>query len=124
MSRNWTSHNPISVRKTRTVIGASEHVPDFRTARAYGRDMAPARSGSATTRRVDASQLVGAAEIAERLGLKQQTHVHVWRGRYDDFPKPVATLKQGLVWSWPDVERWARSTGRLTSKPVRRTRTS
>jgi hypothetical protein len=132
MSQIGTSHNRISVRKTRTVRGSSEHVPNFRTARAYGRDMASARSrtsarsGSATTRRVDVSQLVGAAEIAERLGMKQNNSLHAWRRRYDDFPQPVATLKQGMVWSWPDVERWARSTGRLTtSKPsVRRTRTS
>src|ERR1700689_438513 len=27
-------------------------------------------------------------------------------------PQPVATLKAGLVWEWPDVAEWARETGR------------
>jgi hypothetical protein len=48
-------------------------------------------------------QLVGAAEIAERLGVSAPQVVHVWRERYDDFPAPVAQLKQALVWYWPDV---------------------
>lgn len=58
-------------------------------------------------------QLVGAAEIAQRLGMKQNHIVHEWRRRYADFPPPVATLKQGMVWNWPEVERWAKATGRL-----------
>ena len=28
------------------------------------------------------------------------------RSRYPDFPEPVATLKAGLVWAWPDVEKF------------------
>jgi hypothetical protein len=24
----------------------------------------------------------------------------------------VATLSAGLVWAWPDVEKWAKATGR------------
>ncbi len=58
-------------------------------------------------------ELVGAAEIAERLGITEPRTVHLWRRRYPDFPPPVAQLRQALVWAWPDVERWARSTGRL-----------
>ena len=58
-------------------------------------------------------QLVGATEIADRLGLKLPQTVRDWRRRYDDFPQPVATLAMGHVWHWPDVERWARATGRL-----------
>jgi hypothetical protein len=57
--------------------------------------------------------LVGAAEIAERLGVKRQQVVHDWRRRYPDFPLPVARLRQALIWNWPEVERWARATGRL-----------
>jgi hypothetical protein len=64
-------------------------------------------------RQVDVSDLVGAAEIAERLGLAHPESVHVWRRRYDDFPEPVAHLKRAHVWAWPDVEKWARHTGRL-----------
>jgi predicted DNA-binding transcriptional regulator AlpA len=74
-------------------------------------------------RKLDADQLVGAAEIAQRLGLTRPQVVHNWRRRYTDFPEPAVTLQQGLVWSWPDIERWARSSGRLAAKPsVRRTR--
>jgi hypothetical protein len=57
------------------------------------------------------SDIVGTAEIAERLGLRQSETVHSWRRRYDDFPEPIAQLSQGFLWSWPDVERWARRTG-------------
>ncbi len=57
-------------------------------------------------------QLVGASEIAKRTGVKRTQAVHVWRQRYPEFPQPVAKL--GLVWYWPEVERWARKTGRLS----------
>ena len=59
-------------------------------------------------------ELVGAAEIAERLGVGKSTVVHDWRRRYPKFPEPVAELSAGLVWAWPDVEKWAKSTGRVT----------
>lgn len=59
--------------------------------------------------------LVGSAEIARRLGMKNPELVHAWRRRYDDFPEPVARLSIGLVWNWPDVERWGKATGRLGS---------
>ena len=64
-------------------------------------------------RKLDADDLVGAAEIAERLGLAQVQTVHTWRRRYDDFPEPVARLRQALIWSWPEIEAWAKRTGRL-----------
>jgi hypothetical protein len=67
-------------------------------------------------RRVYADELVGAAEIAERLGLAQVQTVHLWRRRYPDFPKPVARLRQALTWNWPEVEAWARQTGRLEKR--------
>lgn len=59
------------------------------------------------------SDLVGAAEIAERLALAHVQSVHTLRRRHPDFPQPVATLKQAMVWAWPDVEAWAKNTGRL-----------
>jgi len=64
-------------------------------------------------RRIDSDQLVGAAEIASRLGLTLPQTVHSWRRRYPEFPVPVAVLNMGLVWVWPDVEAWAKKTGRL-----------
>jgi transposase-like protein len=63
-------------------------------------------------RKLDADDLVGAAEIAERLGVAQVQTVHTWRRRYEDFPEPVARLKQALIWSWSDVSAWAVATGR------------
>jgi hypothetical protein len=64
-------------------------------------------------RRVDVEQLVGTHEIAARLNLADPRVVHSWRRRYPDFPQPVASLKTALVWSWRDIEAWARRTGRL-----------
>ena len=64
-------------------------------------------------RKVDVDQLVGAAEVASRIGLAQAQTVHSWRRRYEGFPEPVAKLKTALIWNWPDVEGWARATGRL-----------
>ena len=64
-------------------------------------------------RKVDVDELVGAAEIARRLGSSRPQVVHAWRRRHDDFPEPVATIDKVLVWHWPDVEAWAKATGRL-----------
>lgn len=58
------------------------------------------------------AQLVGAHEIADRLGVARPQVVHAWRRRHDDFPAPLAELRMGLVWWWPAIERWARLTGR------------
>lgn len=58
-------------------------------------------------------QLVGTSEIAERLNVKRHQVVHSWRQRYPDFPQPIADLSRGPIWNWPDVEKWARKTGRL-----------
>ncbi|MGI8752418.1 MAG: hypothetical protein ACR2MN_08925 [Acidimicrobiales bacterium] len=69
------------------------------------------------TRRVAVEHLVGAAEIARRLGGGHKANlIHSWRVRYPDFPEPIARLRMGLVWAWPDVERWARKTGRLAEQ--------
>lgn len=62
-------------------------------------------------RQVDVTDLVGAAEIAARLGLAHPQSVHTLRRRHPDFPEPVAVLKQAMVWSWSDVEQWAAGRG-------------
>ncbi len=64
-------------------------------------------------RKVDVDVLVGSHEIAERLGLGSAEAVYSWRRRHADFPAPIARLRIGYVWNWPDVEKWARKTGRL-----------
>lgn len=62
---------------------------------------------------VDPDHIVGAHEIAERLGVSRAQVVHVWRKRHADFPEPIATLKTALIWDWNHVEAWARASGRL-----------
>jgi len=64
-------------------------------------------------KKVDPEDLVGAHEIAQRLGVARPQVVHEWRRRHADFPQPIATLKTALIWDWRDVERWAEKTGRL-----------
>jgi hypothetical protein len=64
-------------------------------------------------RKVDIDHLVGAAEIAQRLGVGKRGVIHDWRSRHPDFPEPVARFSMGHLWLWPDVEAWARRTGRL-----------
>ncbi len=56
--------------------------------------------------------LVGAAEIAEMLGLTRQ-RVNVIVRTHEDFPRPVAELSAGRIWMRKDVVAWARHTGRL-----------
>jgi predicted DNA-binding transcriptional regulator AlpA len=57
--------------------------------------------------------LVGAHEIAERLGLSHAQSVHTIRKRHKDFPAPVATLRTAMIWDWREVHQWAITTGRL-----------
>ncbi len=61
---------------------------------------------------LDVDDLVGAAEIADRLGVSSSI-VHDWGRRHKDFPPPLKRLRMGLLWHWPQVEAWARATGRL-----------
>jgi hypothetical protein len=63
---------------------------------------------------VEVDKLVGAEEIAQRLGLKRYQHVHMLRSRHEDFPEPVVRLKRVMIWYWPDVERWAKANDRET----------
>lgn len=55
--------------------------------------------------------LVGMAEIAERLGV---THgqVRVWRHR-KQLPDPEWDLRNGPLWRWSVIRKWAVETGRL-----------
>ncbi len=54
---------------------------------------------------------VGAAEIAERLGVRPQT-VHTWRHR-KILPPPRWKVSGQPAWDWIEIEEWARRTGRL-----------
>jgi hypothetical protein len=61
----------------------------------------------------DVDQLVGAGEIADRLGMTSPSVIRDWITRHADFPAPVRKLRMGFLWHWPEVESWARATGRL-----------
>lgn len=55
--------------------------------------------------------LMGAAEIAELLGIsRQRTDVLT---KQKGFPDPVAELSAGRIWLKDDVVRWAVETGRI-----------
>ena len=62
--------------------------------------------------RIDAdTELVIAADIAERLGISR-ARVSVLASR-PDFPRPLGRLGRSDVWRWVSIERWARDTRRL-----------
>jgi predicted DNA-binding transcriptional regulator AlpA len=62
--------------------------------------------------RVDSrTELVVAADIAERLGISR-ARVSVLTSS-PGFPRPLGQLGRSYVWRWSSVERWARETGRL-----------
>lgn len=72
-------------------------------------------------RKVDVDNLVGSPQIAERLGFSRVQSVHYCYANDPEFPRPVFDGGRwgAKVWNWPDVERWARATGRLPV-PARR----
>lgn len=55
---------------------------------------------------VDTEDLIGAAEVAELLGLAQASSVSVYARRYADFPMPVVELPRSKVRLWlrADIE--------------------
>jgi len=54
--------------------------------------------------------LLGAAEVAELLGVTKQVASN-WRSRDESFPAPVADLRSGPVWKLDDIVKWAKSKG-------------
>lgn len=71
----------------------------------------------AVGRKVDVDLLVGSNEIAQRLGFRHPQTVHHYKNQDPTFPKPILAVggtRIGThIWYWPEVERWARRTGRL-----------
>jgi predicted DNA-binding transcriptional regulator AlpA len=57
-----------------------------------------------------AEELMGIAEVAERLGVSNQRVDQL--AQDDDFPAPVAVLKAGRIWRRRNVEAWIKRTGR------------
>jgi len=60
---------------------------------------------------LDGEELVSAAEVADRLGLKRSRQVLDLRLHRFGFPRPVARTGRNLVWSWPQVATWAETEG-------------
>lgn len=72
--------------------------------------------GSAVGRKLDVDQLVSARAITERLGYRNVQVVHFWWRNDATFPPPVYALegqRGARLWYWPEVEAWARASGRL-----------
>jgi len=65
------------------------------------------------SRKIDPNELVGAHEIAERVGVAFPNIIHTWRRRHADFPQPVAELQAGMIWDWKEVKAWLEATNRL-----------
>ncbi len=64
---------------------------------------------------VDIEDLIDANEIAKLLDLAQRNTVSLYQKRYPDMPRPVIDLGPGRprLWLRPELEEWARETGRL-----------
>jgi len=57
---------------------------------------------------VNTNELIGAAEVAEIIGLSHATSVTTYLKRYPDFPRPVVDLSRSRVrlWRRQDIEDW------------------
>src|SRR3954454_17851405 len=60
---------------------------------------------------LDGEELVSAAEVATRLGLKRSRQVLDLRLHRFRFPRPVGRTRRKRVWSWPQVASWAEPEG-------------
>jgi predicted DNA-binding transcriptional regulator AlpA len=64
---------------------------------------------------IDHEDLLNATEVAALLGLAHREAVATYRRRYDTFPEPIIKKGTCVLWHRPDIEAWARSTGRPVS---------
>jgi hypothetical protein len=67
-------------------------------------------------RRVALGDLVGAAEIADRRGLSHPPGGAYLAPTAPGFPEPIARLTSALIWSWANVDAWARKPDRLPAR--------
>lgn len=58
------------------------------------------------------ADLVGVAEIAERVHLSKQAVSGWYRNGLSHMPEPTLVLKMGALWEWPTIVRWLNETGR------------
>jgi predicted DNA-binding transcriptional regulator AlpA len=52
--------------------------------------------------------LLTASELAHLMGLRDPQQVLDLRQTSVRFPEPVCRVNRSFVWSWPEVEAWAR----------------
>ena len=64
-------------------------------------------------RQVYIEDIVDASTIADRLALSHRETVSNFVKRYPDFPAAIGMWGRTRLWVWPEVEKWARATGRL-----------
>jgi predicted DNA-binding transcriptional regulator AlpA len=60
--------------------------------------------------------LLGLSEAAARLGVSKQRLTQLMAS-YTDFPKPVAELSVGRIWSTEDIDSWNASNPRRPGRP-------
>lgn len=58
--------------------------------------------------KVNTEDLIGAAEVAEILGLAHHNSVTTYLKRYDNFPRPVVDLSRSRIRLWlrQDIVSW------------------
>ena len=58
--------------------------------------------------KVNTEDLIGAAEVADILGLAHHNSVSTYLRRYEDFPRPVVDLPRSRVRLWlrQDINKW------------------
>jgi glutathione-regulated potassium-efflux system ancillary protein KefG len=61
--------------------------------------------------KVNTEDLIGAAEVADILGLAHHNSVSTYLRRYEDFPRPVVDLPKSRVRLWlrQDIHKWRES---------------
>ena len=60
---------------------------------------------------VELSELITGGELARRLAISRQ-RMHQLRESDPAFPPALGKVGHAFVWRWPDVQAWARRTGR------------
>jgi glutathione-regulated potassium-efflux system ancillary protein KefG len=65
-------------------------------------------------RKIDVDDLIDANGVARLLGLAHRNSVTTYLHRYPDMPRPVIDFRESRIrlWSRPEIEHWARKTGR------------
>lgn len=58
---------------------------------------------------LESDVLVGSADIVARLGLKRLQNLHYYMKHDPTFPQQLGNISGALLWSWPDIEDWART---------------